>query len=146
MVLVSFALIYQTFISLPPSTTKVTMNMFGYLSGSSLKTPWKNIISNLSSKMIVYQMNVDHVCTVSHKQSVLLHKNSKNLSADCYLSTGHMPGIFLHLTQPTTCNLVVDDFGAKMVGKHNAEHLINKFKNTTTSLLIGIAKFSVKLS
>ena len=101
---------------------------------------------NLPYKMVMFQLNEEHTFTVSHKQSVLLHKNSKNLSADCYLYTGHMPGIFLHLTQPTTCNLVVDDFGAKMVGKHNAGHLINKLKNTTTLLLIVIAKLSVKLS
>ena len=48
-----FELIYQTFISSHPSTTKVTMNMFGSLNGSSLKTSWNNIISNISFKMVV---------------------------------------------------------------------------------------------
>ena len=33
------------------------------------------------------------------------------------------------LTLPTTFNLVVNKFGTKVVGKHNADYLINTFKN-----------------
>ena len=71
-VLVSFALIYQTFISSLPSTTEVTMDMFGSLNGSSLKTPRKNIISNLSFKIVVSYQNAEHAYTVPHKQAILL--------------------------------------------------------------------------
>ena len=49
----------------------------------------------------------------------------KHLADDCYFPTGHTPGLFRHLTRPTTFNIVVDDFGAKIIGKHNADHLIN---------------------
>ena len=49
----------------------------------------------------------------------------KHLAGDYYLPTGHTPVLFCHLTRPTTFNLVVDKFGAKVFGKHNADHLIN---------------------
>ena len=70
----------------------------------------------------------------------------KYLSDECYLSTGHTPGLFILLTLPTTLNLVADDFGANIFGKNNANHLINTLKNTATSLFIGMLKFSVELS
>ena len=50
------------------------------------------------------------------------------LANDCYYPTGHTPWIFHHLAQPTTTNLVVDDFCAKNL-KPNADHIINTFKN-----------------
>ena len=36
---------------------------------------------------------------------------------------------FRHLTLPTTFNFVVDDIGAKIVVKHNADHIINTKKH-----------------
>ena len=51
----------------------------------------------------------------------------KHLSDDCHFPTGNIPGFFLRLTRPTTFNLVVDDFGTKIVGKHNTDHIINTF-------------------
>ena len=69
----------------------------------------------------------------------------KHLADDCYLPTGHTPVLFRNLTRPTTFNLVIDNIGDKIVGKHNAYHLINTFKDTTTSLLIGMVTFSVEL-
>ena len=52
----------------------------------------------------------------------------KHLDDYCYFPTGHTPGISRHLTQPTTLNLVVDNFGAKNIGKHNDDHIINTLK------------------
>ena len=52
----------------------------------------------------------------------------KHLADDCYFPTEHKPGLFGHLTLPTTFNLVVGSFGAKIFGKHNYDHLINTFK------------------
>ena len=52
----------------------------------------------------------------------------KHLADDCYSPTGHTPVLFRHLTQPTTFNLVVYNFGTKIFGKHNADHLINTLK------------------
>ena len=52
---------------------------------------------------------------------------------------------FCHYTGPTTFNLFDDSFGAKIVGKHNADHLINT-KQITMTLLIGMVKFTVALS
>ena len=69
----------------------------------------------------------------------------KHLSDDCYFPTGHTPGLFRHLTRPATFNLVVDDFGAKCFVKHNDDHLINTFINTTTLLLIEMVKICVEL-
>ena len=70
----------------------------------------------------------------------------KHLADDCYFPTGHTPELFRHLTRPTSFNLFVDNFGAKIVGKNNADHIINTFKDTTTLLFIGMVKFSVELS
>ena len=75
-----------------------------------------------------------------------LHKTSKHLDDDCYFPTEHKPGLFGPLTLQPTFNLVVGNFGTKIVGKHNSDHLINTFKNITTSLLIGMVKPSVELS
>jgi hypothetical protein len=52
----------------------------------------------------------------------------KHLAADGYIPTGHTPGLFRHITRPTTFNLVVDDFGVKVVGQIHAEHLITTLK------------------
>ena len=70
----------------------------------------------------------------------------KHLDDDCYFPTGHTPGLFFHLTRPTTFNLVVDKFGAQIDGKHNADYIINILNNTTTSLLIGMVKTFLELS
>ena len=45
----------------------------------------------------------------------------KHRANDWYLPTGHTPGIFHHLTRPATFNLFVDNFGAKIIGKHNGD-------------------------
>jgi hypothetical protein len=52
----------------------------------------------------------------------------KHLADDGYVPTGHTPGLFHHITRPTTFNLVVDDFGVKVVGQTHAEHLIHSLK------------------
>ena len=57
-----------------------------------------------------------------------LHKLVKHLDDDCYFTTGHTQGFFCHLTRPPTFNLIVENFGAKIVREHNADHLINILK------------------
>ena len=52
----------------------------------------------------------------------------KHLADECYFPTGHTPVLFCHLTRPTTLNIFVNKFGAKIFGKHNADHLIDKLK------------------
>ena len=52
----------------------------------------------------------------------------KHLADDCYFPSRHTQGLFHHLTQPTTFNIFVTNFGAKIVGKHNADHIINTLK------------------
>jgi hypothetical protein len=41
-----------------------------------------------------------------------------------YVPCPRTPGLWKHITRPITFCLVVDDFGVKYVGKHNAEHLL----------------------
>ena len=55
-------------------------------------------------------------------------KLGKHLADDFYFTTGQTQGLFHHITWPTTFNLVVDNFGAKCFGKHNADNLINTLK------------------
>jgi hypothetical protein len=55
-------------------------------------------------------------------------KLTKHLADDGYVLTGHTPGLFCHIPHPTTFNLVVDDFGVKVVGQTHANHLINTLK------------------
>jgi hypothetical protein len=52
----------------------------------------------------------------------------KHLADDGYHPTGHTPGLFRHVTRPTTFNLVVDDFGVKAVGEIHAQHLIDTLR------------------
>jgi hypothetical protein len=52
----------------------------------------------------------------------------QHLADDGYIPTGHTPGLFRHITRPTTFNLVVDDFGVKVVGQTHADHLIASLK------------------
>jgi hypothetical protein len=52
----------------------------------------------------------------------------KHLADDGYHPTGHTPGLFRHSTRPTIFNLVVDDFGVKVVGNAHATHLINTLR------------------
>ena len=53
----------------------------------------------------------------------------KHLASYGYFPTGHTPGLFKHLTRPVLFCLVVDDFGAKIVGRHHGQHLIDCLKN-----------------
>ena len=71
----------------------------------------------------------------------------KHLADDCYFPTEHKPGLFGHLTLPPTFNLVVGSFGAKIVGKHNYDHLINTLKkhNNVTIDLNGETFCGIKL-
>ena len=55
-------------------------------------------------------------------------KPVKHLATDGYIPTGHTPGLFRHITRPTTFNLVVDGFGVKLVVQTHADHLINSLK------------------
>ena len=52
----------------------------------------------------------------------------KHLAANGYIPTGHTPGLFHHITFPTTFNLVVDGFGVKVVIQTHASYLINRLK------------------
>jgi hypothetical protein len=45
-----------------------------------------------------------------------------------YVPTGHTPGLFHHITRPTDFNLVIDDFGVKVVGLTHADHLIHSLQ------------------
>ena len=56
----------------------------------------------------------------------------KHLAGECYFPTINTAGIFHHLTRPTALNLVVDEFGAKIVGNTFITILSMHFKNTTT--------------
>jgi hypothetical protein len=60
---------------------------------------------------------------------ILAYKQlAQHLSAHGYFATSNTPGLFRHRTQPITCSLVVDDFGVKYAGVHNAQHLIDTLK------------------
>jgi hypothetical protein len=50
---------------------------------------------------------------------------AKHLTAHGYFATANTPGLFRHRTRPITFSLVVDDFGIKYIGEHNAQHLID---------------------
>ena len=52
----------------------------------------------------------------------------KHLATNGYIPTGHTTGIFCHITGPKTFNLVVNNFGVKVVGKTHANHLIDSLK------------------
>ena len=52
----------------------------------------------------------------------------KHLANDGYISTGHTPGLFCHITCPTDFKLVVDNFGVKVVRQIHCNHLINILK------------------
>jgi hypothetical protein len=47
-----------------------------------------------------------------------------------YYPARHTPGLLLHKTRSIFFTLVVDDFAAKYVGKHNAEHIQNALLQT----------------
>ena len=68
----------------------------------------------------------------------------KNLATNGYIPTGHTQGLFLHITQPTTFNLVVDDFGVKVVRQNHADHLINIMKKKYDVTIDRDEKASVK--
>ena len=45
----------------------------------------------------------------------------KHLATDGYIPTVHTPGLFRHITRPKNFNLVVDNFGVKVVGQTHAD-------------------------
>ena len=53
------------------------MNMFEPMIESSLKTSWKNIISNFLSETVVYYMNAEHASMSPTGRPFWLHKTSK---------------------------------------------------------------------
>ena len=55
-------------------------------------------------------------------------KPIKHLVSNGYITTSHTPGLFLHITLPTTFNLVVDNFWFKVIWQTHANHLINSPK------------------
>jgi hypothetical protein len=61
------------------------------------------------------------------KQAGLLANKllQKRLAHFGYYPARHTPGLWLHKSQPIAFSLIVDDFAAKYVGKHHADHLIN---------------------
>jgi hypothetical protein len=72
-------------------------------------------------------------------------KLTKHLAKYGYHPTKHTPGLWKHVQRPVTFSLVVDDFGIKYVGQHNAQHLLDAisdlYKNTvdwTGALYCGI--------
>ena len=52
----------------------------------------------------------------------------KRLAPSGYYNMPHTPGLWKHVSRPIAFTLVVDDFGAKYVGKKNADHLIAALK------------------
>ena len=50
------------------------------------------------------------------------------LATNGYIPTDHTPGLFRHITRPKNFNLVVDNFGVKLVGKTHTHHLINSLR------------------
>jgi hypothetical protein len=52
------------------------------------------------------------------------HRLQAHLKTHGYFATPNTPGMFQHKSRPFTFSLVLDDFGIKYVGKHNAEHLL----------------------
>jgi hypothetical protein len=52
-------------------------------------------------------------------------KLTKHLAKYGYRPTKHTPGLWKHDQRPVTFSLVVDDFGIKYVGEHNAQHLLD---------------------
>ena len=69
-----------------------------------------------------------HVRPTSTSRSHGQQKLIKHLAADGYIPTGYTPGLFKHLTCPILFCLVVDDFGAKIVGRLHSEHLIKSLQ------------------
>jgi hypothetical protein len=59
------------------------------------------------------------------KQSVLLANQliQTRLSPFGYYPSRHTPGLWLHMTQPISFTLVVEDLAVKYVGKQHAEYL-----------------------
>jgi hypothetical protein len=55
-----------------------------------------------------------------------------NLANDGYWPTQHTHGLWNHDTCPISLSLVVDDFGAKYVGREHAEHLMACIKKIIT--------------
>ena len=55
---------------------------------------------------------------------VLANKLLKECLLHGYHETTHTPGLFYHETRPIWFTLVVDDFGIKVVGDTNANHLV----------------------
>ena len=71
------------------------------------------------------------------KQSGLLANQAlqKHLLPYGFFPSRHTPGLWCHTTRPIAFTLVVDDFGIKYVGTHNAQFLLNALKtkyNITT--------------
>ena len=61
----------------------------------------------------------------------------RHLSTDGYIPTDHTPGLFYYITGHTTFNLVVDNFGVKVLGKTHANHLINNTKKNNDVIIDG---------
>ena len=53
---------------------------------------------------------------------------TKRLALHGYHPCEFIPGLWKHDTRPVTFAHIVDDFGIKVVGEENAEHLINAIK------------------
>ena len=53
---------------------------------------------------------------------------TKHLQKHGYAPCPRTPALWRHNTLPIVFTLVVDDFGVKYTGKHNADHLINALR------------------
>jgi hypothetical protein len=52
----------------------------------------------------------------------------KRLAPAGYYEVAHTPGLWRHVSRPIQFSLVVDNFGAKYVGKEHADHLIKTLR------------------
>lgn len=53
-----------------------------------------------------------------------------------YVPCRYTPGLWKHRWRPVTFTLVVDDFGIKYVGDHNAQHLLNALQQNYTKVMV----------
>jgi hypothetical protein len=106
-----------------------------------VRIPVKHIPANILEQYNLAPLfHNDHVMAEVRKgmyglpQAGILAYNRliKHLHAHGYTAATNIPGIFRHRTRPVTFTLVVDDFGVKYVGEHNAQHLVDTLKSLYT--------------
>ena len=63
------------------------------------------------------------------------HKLRKDLQPHDYIPCEHTPGLWKHISRPTTFTLCVDDFGVKYYNKKDAEHLLKALEKQYTCMI-----------